>query len=367
MTWNFHPCSRFVEYASAWDELQTASTNTPFLESAFLGPLLDVFGSGDEVLALHDSGGRLDVATILRPRGALRWETFQPSQLPLGPWLCALDADLSAHMHRLMRALPGLVLGLGVTQLDPRLVTRPLSRGSARSIDYIRTPYLEVVGSFDDYWIQRGKNLRQNVRKQRNNLKAEGIEGKLECVTEPSKVAAAIADYGNLESSGWKADTGTNIHASNAQGCFYRTMLENFCSLGRGRIYRYRFGESVVAMDLCIDNGPLVVVLKTTFDESQRQVSPSTLMRQDQFEAWWKEGRFRRIEFYGKTLEWHTRWTATERTLYHVSAYRWQWLERVSARVFALRQSAARSSLEPMPVAPFSEAASVSRSSEEPG
>ncbi|MCM8758111.1 MAG: hypothetical protein NC903_03515, partial [Candidatus Omnitrophica bacterium] len=33
------------------------------------------------------------------------------------------------------------------------------------------------------------------------------------------------------------------------------------------------------------------------------------LMRQDEFSALFAEGRFKRIEFFGKVMEWHTRWT----------------------------------------------------------
>lgn len=69
--------------------------------------------------------------------------------------------------------------------------------------------------------------------------------------SEPDDIAQAIADYGLLESAGWKAEGGTAIHPDNAQGRFYRAMLENFCRQGRGRVYRYRFDDKVVAVDLC--------------------------------------------------------------------------------------------------------------------
>ncbi len=346
MTWHFHSAARFGDHAETWDVLQRAATDTPFLEAAFLQPLLDVFGTGREVLALHGNPGDIDAAAILRPLGRGRWETFQPSQLPLGPWVSHPDDDLATRMHSLLRALPGLALSLGATQLDPRLVTRPVRPDTPRTMDYIRTSYLDLTGGFDDYWESRGKNLRQNTRKQRGRLQAEGTATQLECVTDPAGVAAAISDYGALESAGWKAENGTAIHADNRQGRFYRAMFEMFCALGRGRLYRYRFGDKVVAMDLCIDNGPLVVVLKTAYDQGYRQVSPSTLMRQEQFRSWWEEGRYRRVEFYGKTLEWHTRWTDTERTLFHATDYRWPWLGRMVARRSAKRPADA----EPVPV-----------------
>ena len=327
MTWTVVPAARLAEHAAAWDGLQARTTDTPFLSTDFLLPALAEFGNGRESLALHHRAGQLDAAALVRPVGRGMWETFQPSQLPLGAWVCAHDADLADLARRLLPALPGLALGLGLTQLDPRLNPRPAEAANLRTLDYIETSFIDIEGSFDAYWDARGKNLRQNTRKQRNKLAADNTAVTLETITDPTEVAAALADYGRLEITGWKADGGTAIHPDNAQGRFYTAMLQRFCARGQGRIVRYRFGDEAVAMDLCIDNGPLVVVLKTAYDERLKSVSPSTLMRQDEFAGWWGEGRFKRIEFYGKTMEWHTRWTATQRMLYHANVYRWPWLK----------------------------------------
>ena len=333
MSWTLYPASDLPRFAAEWDALQRATTDTPFLETTFLLPLLQVFGQGDERLALQrGEDGRLQAATLLRALGKGRWETFQPSQLPLGPWVCSAGTPLADTAAELMRAVPGLGLTVGLTQLDPRLHPRPADHETLRTLDYVSTSWVEIAGDFDAYWEARGKNLRQNTRKQRNKLEAEGLGTTLECITTADGVAAALADYGRLESAGWKADTGTAIHPDNDQGRFYRLMFEGFCAQGRGRIYRYRFGEQVVAMDLCIDNGPLVVILKTAYDEAHSKLSPSTLMRQDQFRAWWQEGRYQRIEFYGKTLEWHTRWTEQARVLYHATRYRHAWLASLAAK-----------------------------------
>ena len=342
MTWQLHPGSSFSEHAPAWDALQLRCTNTPFLESLFLQPLLKEFGTGQEMIALHHEGAELSAAAIVRPRGLGVWETFQPSQLPLGPFVAAPGQALQPLLHSLIKALPGLALGLGATQLDPRLTPRPAPTISLRLMDYIDTPYIDVAGDWADYWAARGKNLRQNMRKQHHKLTAEGSVPRLDCITDPQLVAAALADYGKLEIAGWKADGGTAIHPDNAQGRFYQAMLQNFCAAGRGRIYRYRFGEQVVAMDLCIDNGPLVVILKTAYDESIRTLSPSTLMRHDKFEAWWGEGRYQRIEFYGKTMDWHTRWTESQRRLYHATAYRWPFVSAAYQMLKGLQARAAQ-------------------------
>src|SRR5262249_20355000 len=145
--------------------------------------------------------------------------------------------------------------------------------------EYINTAWIDVEGSFAEYWDARGKNLRQNMRKQRRKLEEDRVQTRLEIIRDPVAVRDAVSDYGRLESAGWKAAGGTAVHPSNAQGRFYQEMLGRYCAKGRGCIYRYRFGEEVVAIDLCIENADTIVILKTTYDESYKVVSPAFLMR----------------------------------------------------------------------------------------
>lgn len=332
MIWTVLPVEKFSEYVTQWDNLARSIPGTPFLESAFLQPLLEVFGTGQERLCMLQENGQLRAASIMQPARTATWQTFQPSQLPLGAWISDGHTDLAAASSSLLLQLPGLVLGVGASQMDPLLIARPEQTGRLRTQDYIATAWVDIEGSFEAYWDGRGKNLKQNTRKQRNKLQSEGVIPRLECITSAEQVAGAIADYGQLESAGWKGADGTAIAAENAQGQFYRSMLENFCARGRGRIYRYWFDDKVVAMDLCIHDDVALVVLKTAYDESFRSVSPSTLMRQEQFQQLFEEQKFRRIEFFGKIMEWHTRWTSQSRTIYHATAYRWAWLKALQVR-----------------------------------
>ena len=338
MVWTILPIDKFVEHVAHWDDLVRGRPGTPFLESAFLRPLLEVFGTGSERLCLLRGSGRLHAAAIMQRGRAGAWQTFQPSQLPLGAWISDGQLDLLAAARSLLRQLPGVTLALGFSQIDPRQQRRPDECAKLRTQDYIATAWVDLEGSFEDYWEARGKNLRQNTRKQRNKLQGEGIEPRIECVTTPEQVAAAIADYGMLESAGWKGADGTAIAPDNAQGRFYRAMLESYCAQGRGRIYRYWFGDKVVAMDLCIHDDTVLVILKTAYDESYKTVSPSTLMRHQQFQQLFDEQKFRRIEFFGKVMEWHTRWTTESRTLYHATAYRWTWLKALQGHRVGIRE-----------------------------
>jgi hypothetical protein len=127
----------------------------------------------------------------------------------------------------------------------------------------------DLNGSFEEYWSGRGKNLRQNMRKQRNRLAAEGVTAQMRSLTHPADIAAAIERYGALESAGWKAAQGTAIHPDNAQGSFYRCLLEyRRRDAARPWSIEYLFADRVVASNLCLRRGKTLVVLKTTYDES---------------------------------------------------------------------------------------------------
>lgn len=349
MTWEIHSANELARYGLDWDRLNAARGGLPFLSTAFLLPLLREFGAGRELLALHRTRDATDAVALLAPRGGGMWQTYQPSQLPLGAWLAADTLELEPLLQNLLQRLPGFALGIGLTQQDPLLARRPDESARLRTLDYIETAWVEVGGDFNAYWNARGKNLRQNMRKQRSKLEADGIAPRLAIISEPNEVAEAIAAYGRLESAGWKASGGTAIHPDNAQGRFYRNMLEAFCARGEGRIYCYRFNEKVVAVDLCVLGAGKLVILKTTYDESHKALSPAFLMRQEAFEKIFDEGAVRRIEFYGKRMEWHTRWTEHARALYHVTFYRWPFLPKAKAWMTRLRERAPESVTEPAP------------------
>lgn len=320
----------FAPHAAAWDALQARVAGLPFLESAFLAPLLSVFGTGRERLALLGDPKAPRAAAIVTPAGTAQWATFQPSQLPLGAWLSAGGEALEPLADGLLRALPLPALALGLTQIDSLFHPRPADGTRWRGQDYIDTAWVDLTGDFATYWEARGKNLRQNLKKQQKKLDTAGTVTRLECLTRPEDVAPALAHYGRLEASGWKGSEGTAIAPGHPQYEFYRAMLEAFARAGRVRLYQYWFDDAVVAMDLCIESGGKIVILKTAYDEAHKAVSPSTLMRQLQFQQLFDAaaagGPIRRIEFYGKVMEWHTRWTADARPVYHATLYRWRWV-----------------------------------------
>jgi CelD/BcsL family acetyltransferase involved in cellulose biosynthesis len=332
VTWQFIPIERFQEHAVTWRDLNVRSAKTPLLDPRFVLPLIESFGVGDELLGLSGPLERPHAMGIFRRTNRFAWQTFQPANAPLGAWLCEADQSPGDVLASLCGSLPGQSLLVGLTQLDPDIHPRPDSQGRLRTVDYIKTARIEIEGSFDDYWNSRSKNLRHNMKRQTNRLKRDGIDVRFETLSAPQDMCRAVADYGALEQSGWKAEMDTAVRADQAQGQFYKSMLSTFAADGQAAVYRYFYGESLVASDICIEGDDCMIVLKTAHDHSLKGTSPAQLMRFEIFRQAFDSGKIRRIEFYGPVMDWHLRWTEEVRTIYHLNYYRWPWVASLHER-----------------------------------
>lgn len=315
-----------------WDRLNAERADLPFMTAAAVCSALKIFGSGTERLLVGREVGTVVAMLLVVPSGSFQWRTFQPSQLPLGVWVAAKHLSTTAIARSVLRGPLRLCLGFSMTQVDPLLAPRDTDQADLKHMDYIDTGWIDILGTFEDYWAARGKNLRQNMRKQRNKLATEGTLIQMRVLTAPEDMAGAIARYGVLENSGWKASEGTAIHPDNPQGQFYIQLLQNAAKHGEAVVYEYFFNEKTVALNLCMRRSGTLVVLKTTYDETIKNYSPAFLLSQDEVEQVFGQGTIKRLEYYGRIMEWHTRWTENKRTLYHLTCYRWTWLKKIAER-----------------------------------
>ncbi|WP_288378454.1 GNAT family N-acetyltransferase [uncultured Massilia sp.] len=335
MNWHTVPAAHFSEHAAhaeSWRRLHAGCGAPVLLSYEFVAPLVERMGAGGELLAWCERAGEVVAMALVAPAGRASWSTFQPPQAPLGLWLQRPDLQLAPLLAGLLRALPGFPLVFALTQMDPALAPRPDHGASLDTLDYIDTARVTLAGPFDAYWQARGKNLRANLKKHRARLARDGIAPRLEISRAPQDMARAVEDYGRLEQAGWKAGEGTAVHPSNAQGRYYRAMLELLAARGCASVFRYYFGDRLVAMDLCVEDADSIVVLKTSYDEGAADgLSPALLMREEASRFLFDGARLARIEFYGRVMDWHLRWTDEVRTMYHVNYYRWPGLRRLRA------------------------------------
>lgn len=312
-----------------WAKLHRECDASPLLHPDFLLAALREYGGRDTRMWTCRKDGHLLAAAVLQTDRLLRIGTFQPSQAPIGFWLQRPDVPTADLVTALAARQPPWRLVLSITQQDPALLDRPADTKLLRTTDYIDTAKITIATDWPSYWQARGSNLRQNIRKARNRLEKAGKRCEVRTITAVDQIADAVRTYGEIESRSWKASEGTAVSPDNDQGRLYTDLLRRFALRESARCYQLWIDDQVAATDLCILGCDEIVILKTTFDESFKDFSPAFLMRETAFASLFAENRFKRIEFYGRAMEWHRRWTDEIRTMYHLTSYRSSLLARL--------------------------------------
>ncbi|REL25217.1 GNAT family N-acetyltransferase [Thalassotalea euphylliae] len=314
--WQLLPVSEFHTIHSQWDALNQRTLNQGVLSALFMQSLINTFAAQPLYILCKYERAQLTFAGIFEQRSNYRWAIFQTSQGPLGAILSeshTLDRRLFADIHQ---HLPGTQLLFDFTQLDSAWFEQS---DGVDCLPYITTGSLRVPEDFDAYFASLSKNTRQNINKAKNRLNKEGVAIELSIVTQPEQIKAHIAQYGELESKGWKSSLGTAVDIANEQGAFYVEMMTSFAEQGLAQIWCYKFNGAIVAVDLCIVHDDTITILKTTFDENFARYSPALLMKVDAYKAMSEQGNIKRIEYYGKVMDWHRRLACEERALFHVT------------------------------------------------
>lgn len=335
--WQLTPIAADSPQLDAWSLIYREQGRTPLLHPDFLRAALEVFGKRTTRLGICTRAGEIVAVCVIDLVDALRITTFQPSQAPIGFWLQRGDAPMDELLRSLARAQAPWVVSLAITQQDPALLARPAACSGLLLTDYIDTARISIEDDWDTYWKARGSNLRHNIKRANAKLANAGKRVELRLITEPSAMADAVATYGKIESHSWKASEGTAVAPDNDQGRFYTNLLERFAQRGRARCYQLLIDGKVAATDLCVCGDAEIVILKTTYDAEYKDYSPAFLMRELAFARLFSESWCRRIEFYGRVMDWHLRWTDEVRRMYHVTWFRfvgaltlWQAVKRLN-------------------------------------
>lgn len=227
MSWDFQPAAlSFEPVRKDWDALNQQAGGHILLDAGFVAPLLRHFGGPHVLLGASKNSSESGLGLFIR-KGHGLWETFQPAQAPIGLILLSRADRTGEALSRITHSLPGYALQLSVLQQDPDhscFAFRPREH-SLECLDYIQTARITLQGTFEDYWKARGSNLRHNLARRRRRLIEKGYASELIEIRSPAKVAAAIREYGLLESQGWKGRDGTAIAEGNVQGRFYREIF----------------------------------------------------------------------------------------------------------------------------------------------
>jgi hypothetical protein len=312
-------------YRTHWQQLNFRYCGDhPLLDIRFVGLLLEYFGSDDVFLAVYQEGE--DVTSLLLVRSERRgmWNTFLPSQAPIGPILLGDNVGYSA-LRSLFSALPGYAWGLGLAcqDSDYAIQMQPIDYRHMLTVPYWNTMQVRLEGSFDAFWGQRSKNLRKNICRYLRRAEQAGLTPRMEVVQDEGAVGEAVDRYGDLESRGWKSRLGTALHRNNLQGQFYRRVMEEFARGDGAAVWNLYLGDRLASSRLTISGSGMTVILKTTFDEALTRYAPGRLLLYLLLEHAFRESKGGTIEFYTNATQDQLAWCTSSRSIYHINYYRY--------------------------------------------
>lgn len=300
--------------ATAWDTLnQRLCRGNPTLNSRFVDALLKFFGTGEEHLCMLGAVDAPLAMCILKPMGRGIWATFLPSQAQIGPTLLADGSEISS----LMRELPGLVGSVDLLCHDSTYGDLQVGAASAVSKDHALTMNISLEGGFDNYWEQRSKQLKKNFKRYERRVEEDQVTQSFRCFSNQADVEQAVIRYADLESKGWKGKAGTAVGADNPQGHFYMAVMSGFAELGRAFVYELWLDDKLAASRLAIWSEGMIVILKTTYDETLDKYAPGRLLLREVIQTSFEAHPGNVIEFYTNASVDQLTWSTGQRWIKH--------------------------------------------------
>jgi CelD/BcsL family acetyltransferase involved in cellulose biosynthesis len=292
------------------------------LDSRFLRTTVEYFGSQELRLCQSGPDGDERALLLVEPRRTGVFGSFSPGQSQIAPLLTVPGQPLD--LQGLFAALSPLCIRLDLFNIDPLFAQHALV--PAQKVDsnlYGITTSVDTTCDFETYWAGRNKKLRDNIGRYRRRFSEHEGGFEFRVHTVDSELQAALRRYGDVESRGWKGAAGTAIHTGNRQGEFYGAVLEKYSRSEQAFAFELIAGDQVVASRLAVGSGAMLVMLKTTFDESYERFAPGRILLYLALEHIFKLGRFRSVEFYTNAQKEQLPWADATREISNVSVYRY--------------------------------------------
>lgn len=342
LAWTFVPAAEHKRWARRWDELNRCGCRSPLIQSWFLIPALERFGTGKEIVAIGQRGPDEAVMALLAPPAVLRCEGFQPSQAPLATLLLAPGESVADAARSLVKALPRKVLALTLQHLDERFVAMPPTASDIEVLPRFATGSIFIGQDFDDYYARIPSRPRKNLERRLRKAEAELGPVTLQVWDSPSRIDEFLHLYSDTETRGWKGAAGTAVGFDDAQGRFYRDLLEAAARQGCLRMFVLMLGERPAAQQIVIQCDGIIYFLKTTYDESLAAYAPGVIQRY--LILRWSHAQHppvRDFEIYGQVKEAIAPFITSTRSMYHLTVFRYGILRSPLEALRWLRRRAA--------------------------
>jgi CelD/BcsL family acetyltransferase involved in cellulose biosynthesis len=272
--------------------------------------------AGDELKAVAPLASR-------RGQGIRRWCLAGVAQL-------FEPGDFAWTDQRALERLIGRLVLSGTPLLFERVPAessslQKLRRGyRARGIVVTRPQAPSPFIALDESWLEPESHLnagrRSDLRRARRKAEQSGAVTTEIHNPDLDGLPRLLDTAFEVESRGWKGDTGTALVHDAHRAVFYRQYCEAACVEGILRICFLRIGDRVAAMQLAVEQGGGFWLLKVGYDDRFAGCSPGLLLMRDTI-RYAVEAGLSSYEFLGRAESWTRTWTQTERQYVSVRVY----------------------------------------------
>jgi hypothetical protein len=338
MGWTLIPAAQYASFVSDWKAVcERNGINHPLLSPKYIQCLLNHHSDHTTYVAVYKPGDVVEAMVLLSKVSPMVLFSFNPPQSVMLPFVGSADQVRISQLKGVLREAGMGCIQLSLLKVDPLYQTIDTDISDVEKQVYVRTITVTNENGFEQYWSQRKKKLRDNIKRYIKRVNNEGIDIRLEVFKRPEDIEQGVRDYGDIESRGWKGKQGSAVEVNNAQGRFYIELLQAFALSGDALIFKLYFGDQLVSCRFGIKQGNTVVFLKTTYDEAFSRNAPGRIQLFYSLQHIFDNEDAKTIEFYTDANSDQLQWASEDREIYHLGVYRSVWVGRFMGFVRRLK------------------------------
>ncbi|WP_169076374.1 GNAT family N-acetyltransferase [Thalassotalea algicola] len=320
-----------------WQQLaEKAHNNNPMLHHLFVQKIAKYFPANIFVAKATNTQNDIIALMLLEPCRKGKWRIFKPSQAQAA--LVVVLAGERLQLKGLFSLLPDFVYQIDMHSLDPREHKILIEALPEHAVSIAATNItIEVQGNFDSYWEKRIKVLKKNMRRYHNRIDKEQGTLTVDIYSLVQDVSDGVDRYGMIESRGWKGKIGTALHPGNTQGAFYRELMKDFAKDKNALVIELKLGGNIVASRLCLFNQDILVILKTTYEESYKRFAVGKVLLYHLVKYIFDHKLTNTIDFYTNANRDQVDWSSEQRTMLNATLYRYKWLDALVSTIKKVR------------------------------
>ena len=318
-----HDKERIVDFQKHWDQLfdsgdYEASTSFDWTQALLKTHLK---GNPFSLIVLRDSTEILGIVPLVISRTNKYGFSFS-TIFPISEYYntnsdLLLKKSTDEIIEIFLRALFSLPTRWDVFRVIRFIETNPLLAHMEHYLRKVSIKYqmrkeepsffLNLDGDFNDYLKKRSGNFRYNLNRKEKKMKALG-KVKYKRNEDFQNVADAYNSLLYIEENSWKQKHGTAITAVKKQSEFYRELCESTFKNGWLHLRFLFLNNEPVAYNLGLVKHKRYYLLKLSYNEKFKRVSPATVLMAWVLKDLIQEG-IKEYDFAGEPYEYERQWT----------------------------------------------------------